>query len=265
MSGRIGNLRFWVVGSLFALTVLILLLVWNPFSGHGPNHEPLLVYCGAGIRSPVEAAAKQFEAEYGIPIRLQLGPSQSLLAQAEISKQGDVFIPGDDSFIAAAREKGLVGKTFPLARMTVVLAVRQGNPKNIRSVDDLLRSDVRLGQAQPDVAAAGRLARDALKKTGRWESIEQHTLVFKGTVNDVANDLKLGTIDAGFLWDVLARQYGGMEIVPIPELRDVEAHVSAGLLMSSKQPMAAEQFAQYLTTPEKGGRAFKDAGFLAAK
>ena len=97
--------------------------------------------------------------------------------------------PADDSYLQIARDKGLVRETLPLARMTPVLAVHKGNPKNLHSLDDLERDGVRVGQANPEAAAVGKLTADALKKAGRWAALEKHIVVTKPTVNDVANDV----------------------------------------------------------------------------
>ncbi|HYF01331.1 MAG TPA: extracellular solute-binding protein, partial [Planctomycetota bacterium] len=165
--------------------------------------EPLLVYCGAGLRVPVEAAARAFEKATGRRVELQYGGSQTLLANAQASGRGDLYVPADDLFVARARERKLLAEVFALARMAPVLAVRKTNPKGIRSVDDLLRPDVKLSLPNPDAAAAGTLFREALRKTARWEAVEKATAVFKPTVNAVGNDLRLGAVDAGILWDAL--------------------------------------------------------------
>src|SRR5262245_17763871 len=137
--------------------------------------EPLVVYCAAGIRAPVEAVAKEYEATYGVPVQLQYGGSQTLLAGIEVSRRGDLYIPADDSYLKAARDKELIDETIPLARMTPVIVVRQGNPRNLQSLDDLLRSDVRLAQGNPDATAIGSLTRAALRQSGRWDALNRRT------------------------------------------------------------------------------------------
>lgn len=229
------------------------------------GNEPLLVYCGAGIKDPIEAAAKEFEKESGQPVRLQYGPSQALLLQAEVSRQGDLYLPGDESFVELARTKGLTVRSLPLARMAPVLAVRKGNPKNIRSSDDLLRSDVMLGQVNPDAAAAGKLVRAALQKKGRWDPIAARTAVFLGTVSEVAASLQLGAIDAGFVWDILVKSLPELEVVSIPELEGIEALVTVALLKSSTQGEKAWRFSEYLGSPDKGGACFKRFAFEPVK
>lgn len=125
-------------------SVLLLLsaIALAPSAGCENAKEPLFVHCAAGIKDPVEAAARRHEIETGVPVRLTYGPSQALLLQAEVAKKGDLFLPGDDSYIDLARTKNMVGGTR--------------NPKGIRSIQDLLRSEIRIGQVNPDAGAAGR-------------------------------------------------------------------------------------------------------------
>lgn len=249
-------------GSILVLGILIALLPRRPTeSPDRAENPPLFIYCGAGIRAPVDAAAKEYEKDYGVPIVFQYGPSQTLVAQAELSKTGDLILPGDDTFIDLAREKGLIDQSVPLARMAPVLAVAKGNPKRVRSLDDLLQQDVRLAQPAPESAAAGRLVQRALQQSGDWERIKAHTTVFKGTVNDVANDIKVGSVDAGFIWDVLLVQYPELEAVTIPQLAGTQALVSVGSLKSCDQPSVARRFMRYLAAKDKGLRLFKENGF----
>jgi molybdate transport system substrate-binding protein len=256
---RFGTL---LVGSLLALGVLIALLVWPPGALRDEAAtRPLLIYCGAGIRTPVDAAAKEYEREFGIPINSQSGPSQTLVVQAELSRSGDLILPGDDTFMDLAPEKGLIDQSIPLARMKPVLAVAKGNPKRVHSLDDLLKADVRFAIPAPEGAAAGRLVQKALEQSGDWERIKARTTVFKGTVSDVANDIKVGSVDAGFVWDVVVVQYDALEIVPISQLAGTHALVSVGSLKRSPNPAAARRFMRYLAAKDKGLKLFKENGF----
>src|SRR5215203_6107104 len=98
------------LGSVALLAGLVGLLVWGPekwFTRQEQAAEPLVVYCAAGIRVPVEAVAREYEAAYGVPVQLQYGGSQTLLAGIEVSRRGDLYVPADDSYLQAARDKGL--------------------------------------------------------------------------------------------------------------------------------------------------------------
>jgi molybdate transport system substrate-binding protein len=241
------------LGSVLLLALLVGLMYWQAHRWQpSVPSEPLVVYCAAGLKMPVEAVAKQYEEEYGVPVQLQYGGSQTLLANIEVSRQGDLFLPADDNYLQLARGKDLLAESIPLARMNLVLGVSRGNPKNLHSLDDLLKDGIRLAQANPDAAAVGKLSREVLQKSGHWDALKAHTLVFKPTVNDVASDIKVGAVDAGIVWNATVAQFPELEAVTLPEFAGATAHISAAVLKNSTQPTAALRFARYLAARDRG-------------
>lgn len=262
-SGKTNTYFLAFIGSVAALVVLVGLLAWDPekWFGREKPREPLVVHCAAGLRVPVEEIAKEYEAAYGVPVQLQYGGSQTLLAGIEQTRRGDLYIPADDSYIRMARDKRLIDETIPVARMTPVVAVRQGNPKGVLALDDLLRPDVRVAQADPDATAVGSLTRTALQKSGRWDALNGRKAVSRLTVNEVANDVHIGTVDAGLVWDSTVRQTPGLEAVSLPEFAGVRAHVTAAVLRDTRQPTAALKFARFLAARDRGLPKFAAHGF----
>ena len=106
-------------------------------------------------------------------MQMQFGPSQTLLSSLEVSRTGDLYLPADDSFIDTAADKGLLKEVLPVARMQVVVAVAKGNPKQIKSFEDLLRKDVRLVLASTEATAVGKLTREVLTPQNLWEKLAQ--------------------------------------------------------------------------------------------
>ncbi len=252
------------LGSVVLFAVLVGLLLWP--SGDGAAAQgPIVIYCAAGIKPAVEAIAKEYEQKYGVQVRPDYGGSQALLARivqnGSDSSRADLYLPGDDSYIQSGRDKGLLAETLPLAHMHPVLAVVAGNPKKITSLDDLLRSDMRLAQADAKVAAIGKVTRDALHSSPHWDEIERRTSVSRTTVTEVAGDIKLGAVDAGFVWDATVRQVPGLEVVPLPQLNGVSSSVSVAVLADCRQPAAALRFARYLAARDRGLPRFEANGF----
>ena len=243
------------VASLAVVVFLGLFLRDKP-GGPGGATGPLLVYCAAGIKPPVVEAAQAYEEAYGVSVELQYGGSGTLLSNLTVARKGDLYLPADSSYIARARDKGLVAEAIPLADMRPVIGVKAGNPKNIRSVDDLLRSDVVVCLAN-ESAAVGKASRDVLEKMGKWEAIKARVKVFKPTVGEVANALKAADIDAAIIWDATAHQYAAIDMVSQPELDQAPGRVTIGVLTSSEQPTAALQFARYLGARDRGLLAFE--------
>ena len=126
--------RKLVLGSLVALLVLVGLLSGKPWpSNQAPAAVPLVVYCAAGIKAPVEAVARTYEALYGVPVQLQFGGSGALVSNFKVARRGDLFIAADDFFLGLARSNHLVAESIPLAQLTPVLAVRKDRPIKPRS------------------------------------------------------------------------------------------------------------------------------------
>lgn len=247
--------------SLLAIAGLLAALWGTSRPPRRAASAPLLVYCAAGLKGPVEAAAKAYEQETGTPVQLQFGGSGTLLSNLKVSGRGDVFVAADASFIEAGRTNQLLAEVIPLARLTPVVVVPRGNPRAVKSTADLLRPGTRVSMANPDAAAIGAVVRKALQGTGQWAALAGAATVFKPTVNDVANDVKVGAVDAGIVWDATAAQYPELEAVPVPEFSGVSSEVSVAVLRSCGEASSALAFARYLGARDRGLGAFAKAGY----
>lgn len=266
-SGRINPVYIASAISLLVLTGLVYLLA----AGSSPRRpevaggeQELIIYCAAGLRVPVEQIADDYERECGVSIRLQYGGSNTLLSQLEIANLGDLYLAADESYILDAQKKGLVAESLSIARMTPVMITRRDNPKDIADVDDLLRSDVRVALANPDQAAVGRLTRACLQSVDRWDELEERVRavgVFKPTVNDVATDVALGSVDAGVVWDSVALQFADLQVSRVAPLDEGSVLVSVGVLKATKNAPAALRFARFLTARDRGLGVFEKLGY----
>lgn len=265
---RRGSVAWPVVAMIGSLAILGLLLFSlrerqaQPGGGDGASTgQPLVVYCAASNRGVMEAIRQDYEKEFGRQVQIQYGASQSLLASLEVSKTGDLYLPADDSFLSIARSRDLVDDEFQLADMRVVVAVPRGNPLGIKTLADLLRDNVRLAQGNVEATAIGKLTRQVLTETGQWDALQQHTTVFKTTVNEVANDVKIGAVDAGIAYGPVLHDYKSLEGVVIPELSSINSRVAVALLKSSTSPRQALHFARYLSARDKGLVRYREFGF----
>ena len=78
--------------------------------------------------------------------------------------------------------------------MIPVIAVATGNPKNISTLDDLMRDDVRVSVGNPIAASIGKATRRGMG--ARWDEFAKKATVMKPTVMKIALDLQLGAVDA---------------------------------------------------------------------
>jgi molybdenum ABC transporter molybdate-binding protein len=250
------------LGSVLLAAALVGALVWGGRRGGSrAAGGSLLVYCAAGVRGPVERLAEEYTRRYGVPVQVQYGGSATLLSNLKVTGRGDLFIPADTAYLDLARSNALVAETIPLARMHPVIAVARGNPKGVRGVSDLLRTDVAVALGNPEAAAVGQVTRERLRGIGQWEVLKGRAKVFKPTVNDLANDVRLGTVDAAVVWDATVRQYTGLEAVEDPVLAPAVQTVVVAVLNGASEPRAALRLARYLTARDRGLSEFGRAGF----
>ena len=242
-----------------------LLAVWSlPQSdvahSDGPAGErtSVVVHAAAALRPVLEQAAPEFERDTGIPIELRFNASEWLLQNLKLSKQGDLFLPADDSYIAQARKEDLVEQDYPLASLTAVAILRADFPKDGKDIawEDLLRPGFRLAQPNPDGTAVGRATRAGLKASGLWARIEAVRPTMVGTVTEAANAVQLGSSDGAIVWDAVAAGYPTLKIVRLPHLDRVTANVAVAVCKHATNRAEARWFAQYLES-EPGQKHFR--------
>ena len=276
-SWRGGANSMWLamLASLGVIVLLVAMLAWGPGRSSAPHVQPstsdkmheqqpeLVVYCAAGMRYAMEEIAKQYEQQYGVAIQLQYGGSNTLLSQIEVARTGDLFLAADQSYIRLARERGLAAEVFPLATQMPVIVVPQGNPKQIAKVADLLRDDVTVAFGNPDATAIGKVVRGMLVTSGEWPKLEEAVTargVFQPTVNEIANCVKLGSVDAGIVWDSTAVQYPELAAITAPELERGTVQIELAVLTCTETPTTALKFARYVAARDAGLKVFQEEG-----
>lgn len=243
-----------VLGGLAAL--------WSiPMSDGGRPEEtpgersPVVVHAAAALRPVLEKAAPEFERDTGIKIELRFNASEWLLQNLKLTKQGDLFLPADDSYVAAARADDLVEQDYQLATLTAVAILRSDYPRDV-TWDDFVGPGFRLVQPNPDATAVGKVTRDGLTPVGLWQRIEAARPTMVGTVTEAANAVKIGSADGAIIWDAVAAAYPTLKVARLPHLDRVKATVSVAVCKHATSRAEARWFAQYLES-EPGQKHFR--------
>ena len=259
----------WRLLALASLLLLLFLLVFLYKFIHKPaaSQPRLTIYCAAALRKPVEAAAKLYQQTHPLNIRLNYGSSGELQSKLVLEKQTrlsrcDLYIPADPFFGQLARSNQLVRESLPLAQLQIILAVKPNSPFRIHSVRDLLDQKHHYAICNPQ-AGAGRRTQITLQTSGLWQTIRQRKKTAFPRVTEAANALKTSkTIQAAFLWDATAKQFG-LQILHCPELANpnATAPINAHITTNSQNPKTALHFARFLAHPKKGQPLFKKFHF----
>jgi molybdenum ABC transporter molybdate-binding protein len=239
---------------------LIAAVAWLSMKFEEPV-RPLIVYAAPAVRVPLERIAGDYEAETGRKVEMRFGPSETILTQVGMTSPAapaDLFLPADSSYVETARDRRLVSEAFPIATMKVVVLTAPGNPKRIARWNDLLRDGMKVALPNPG-AAVGKVARDHLTKTGKWNALAAN-VVDTGTVTEAANAAKLGAVDAAIVWDAVAGGYKDQTVLKLPEFEGASARVDLAILKQSSDPVWAKRLADFIIG-EKGIQRFREAGF----
>ena len=223
-----------------------------------PDRTELLLFCGAGIRPPVEEIAALFEREHGVRVECDFAGSEVLLGRIQLTGRGDLYMPGDIHYIRQADERGLIASQHEACYFVPVILVAKDNPLNIATLDDLVRPGVKLGLGDPAACAIGRKSAKIFADNGiAADAVERNVAFRSATVHELGNHLKLGTLDAVIVWDAVAAYFVDVaEVVRIPEDQNVISTVAVGVLKDSPQPDAARRFAEFVAST-KGRAVFK--------
>lgn len=226
-------------------------------SADAPQPPVLQLLCGAALRPPVSEIAEAFQRRFGVKVEVLYGASNLLLGQLELTRQGDVFLPGDAFYTDEAARRGLATHSQTVAWFVPVIQVARGNPGNIQTVAALADPGVRLAVADERAAAIGRIAPDLFRLHGvSMEDVRRNTVFTAITAPEAAQAVALGHADAAVVWKPVALQYPLTEIVPIPADQNVRSPIDAAVLASAARTAAAHDFVRFLTGPA-GREAFR--------
>jgi molybdate transport system substrate-binding protein len=224
------------------------------------DKSTLMVYCGAGIREPMEDIAGIYENRTGTMIEFTFGNSAALLSQMELVQQGDLYMPGATAYIEKAAEKGYVNSTEQVVYHIPVIAVAKGNPKNVTCIEDLVRDDLTVVVGDPTGPAIGKSTKKMLNKSGLWEAVSENAVATRATVNELVVDICMGTADASVIWyDLYVPDK--MDLVEIPKDQNDIKVIPIGTLMFSENPTEAQKFADFVASDE-GKAVFVKHGYI---
>lgn len=236
-----------LAGLIFSIAIL--LSGCNNKTPEEPNAgtKELLLYCGAGIRPPVQQIAEAFERQRGVKIVIDYAGSEVLLSKIKLTRRGDLYMPGDKYYVDQAAAEGMILSQKSACYFVPTILVQKDNPKNIRELKDLLGAGVKLGLGDVRTCAVGRAAKQIFARNNiPWEQVEKNLAFQSLTVNELGMQIQAGSLDAVIVWDAIARYYSehGTE-VPIPVEQNVISTVEIAVLSFTGNRSLAEEFVEF--------------------
>ena len=246
------------IGAAIIAAVLLCVCGCKVSKKSGSETKELLLYCGAGIRPPIDELVQNFESVYGFKVITDYAGSEVLFSKMKLSGRGDLYMPGDRYYLEQAADRGMILYQRPICYFVPTILVQKGNPKNIRGLKDLLRGGLKIGLGDPNTCAVGRKTMEIFTKNNiAWADIEKNVAFLSMTVNELGMQIQARSLDAVIVWDAIARYYADYgEEVPIPAENNIVSPVDVGVLVFSKDRGLAEKFVEFAAS-EQGRAIFK--------
>lgn len=240
----------------------------------------LTVFAAASMTETLNQIAEDYKTvEPNVSLTFNFASSGDLLSQIKEGADCDVFISAApkqmnalDGSLKDDADKNpdgldelLEGTRIDLLENKVVLAVPEGNPKNIDSFDKLAdrlgagegflaigNSDVPVGQYTRKIFAHYGLDEQSLADAG--------VLTYGSNVKEVTTQVSEGAVDCGIIYATDAYSAGLESVDKATADMCGQVIYPAAVLRNSAHPDEAKAFLDYLTG-EDAGRVFESVGF----
>ena len=266
--------------ALLLARILLLAVGTSPaaFADSAKDKTELIVFAAASMTETLtELKAKYEEANPDVTITCNFDSSGTLKTQIQEGADCDLFIsaaPKQMNALDAESDKEknpdgldfvLQGSRVNLLENKVALVVPEGNPKGVKSFDQLAEllkagdvflamgnSDVPVGQYTQKILAFYDLNEEELARAG--------LLTYGSNVKEVTTQVKEGSVDCGVVYGTDAFS-AGLEVADTAS-KEMCGQViyPAAVLNISRHPEAARAFLDYLRGDE-AAEVFRGVGF----
>lgn len=224
--------------------------------GSSGSANEIKVFAAASLTAAFTELGQQYtSANGGTKVTFNFAGSQALATQIQQAAPADVFASAD--LTNMDKVKDLVGTPQNFASNLLQIVVEKGNPKGVKTLDELANPDLKVVLAAPDVPA-GKYAAEALNTA----KVTVKPVSEEDNVKAVVTKVSLGEADAGIVYvtDVTA---GGDKVqgVDIPKDQNVTATYPIASVKAGKAQDKAQAFMD-LVLSDQGQQVLKQYGFL---
>ncbi len=244
---------------------------------HHNDNGLVRIFSARACAAPLEKAARLFEKQTGITVEISVcsrhcakpvaeeatgetGGDDFLLEIADAGVH-DLAIAGAEYLLDDGEVRGIVQrrKRRTIAYRTSAILVPAGNPKKIRSVQDMARPGVRIAVSVIDCLKG--LWEDVCGRLGLVEPIRNNICYYANGCIAIVEAVATGQVDAAFGWTSFRHlEPDRIEVIEMPKDQQVARGTCVGMLSFAHQPDPAERFMDFLVSAESR-RFYKEYGW----
>lgn len=230
------------------------------------SKKSLLVMCGSANRPPMKEIADLYEQETGIKVYLLYGSGGTLLSQIELTRKGDIYLPGSPDYTIKARNKHLIfpDSTKQVCYLIPAIIAPKENPKNIKTLEDLGKDGMKVGIGNPETVCMGLYAIELLEKNNLLKQVMRNVVVYGGSCSKTANLAALNKVDAIIGWRVLHFwNPNKMDFIPINKKALVRiSSIPISIPIYTRDKKESQRFIDFVIS-EKGKHIYRKWGYVA--
>lgn len=226
--------------------VLALLAVVTCGGDHAAGADAMLVLAAASLTDAFTDIAAAFEkANDGVTVELSFGGSSSLATQIVEGAPAAVFASASGTQMTVVVDAGLAAEPVEFTNNLLEIAVPQGNPAGIATLEDFAREDLLLGLCAEEVPC-GTFAREAFAAAGITPSVDTN----EPDVRSLLTKVETGELDGGIVYhsDVVASG-DAVDGIVIPSERNVVARYPMAVLEEAPDAEMAQAFVDFVLSP----------------
>ncbi len=231
----------------------------TPASTTEKTPRQLIVASASDMTNALPELAKDFETRSGIKVVPSYGPSGALAQQIANGAPFDVFLSADRRFVLQLSENGHIAKDLR-AIYAVGHLVLYAPKLHLDSIGALRGKDVqRFSIANPELAPYGRAAKQALERSGVWNSARSKVVIAEN-IRQALQMVETGNVDATLTSRSLLLNESGATLLDVPENLYDQIQQEAGVVSRAQANPDARAFLNYLSSAD-GKRILQKYGF----
>lgn len=248
--GKEHSVRIWKFSMATAVAIGLTGIV---AAGAHAQAETLNIAAAYSLKPAFNEIITMFEKEYGVPVHVVYGSSQTLSRQIENGEPIDVFFPASFEEVDKLYKKGLTLKRKPriYAQTSLVLVMSAASVASSISFHDVLPNRVRIALGDPKTSVLGEITARTLTSLDPAYKYASNLIYGQHSV-DVMSLITTRKADVGIIYRSDAINSGQMRIIDeTPAGKYTAIQLGESMVWTCRETLLdnAEEFLDFMMSP----------------